>query len=163
MELTVEPAAETPADQLALLTEIRDQLLQQNAHRCRQQWLLRACAAACVVLALTVLLLAAILLPQATQLLSEARTVLQALDTEQLANTMADLNATARYSVGIAQDAQKVLENFSEIDIDALNESLKDLNAALLRVAELDVATLNSAIANLNDAIEALSGLFGRR
>ena len=115
------------------------------------------------MLALTVLLLCAILLPQATQLLSEARTVLQALDTEQLANTMADLNATARYSVGIAQDAQKVLENFSEIDIDALNESLKDLNAALLRVAELDVATLNSAIANLNDAIEALSGLFGRR
>ncbi len=163
MELPILSAAETPADQLELLTAIRDQLLLQNAQRRKQRWLLRTCAAACAVLALTVLLLCAILLPQATQLLSEARTVLQALDTEQLANTMADLNATARYSVGIAQDAQKVLENFSEIDIDALNESLKDLNAALLRVAELDVATLNSAIANLNDAIEALSGLFGRR
>lgn len=163
MELPIKSAAETPADQLELLTAIRDQLLLQNAQRRKQRWLLRTCAAACAVLALTVLLLCAILLPQATQLLSEARTVLQALDTEQLANTMADLNATARYSVGIAQDAQKVLENFSEIDIDALNESLKDLNAALLRVAELDVATLNSAIANLNDAIEALSGLFGRR
>ena len=163
MELPIQSAAETPADQLELLTAIRDQLLLQNAQRRKQRWLLRTCAAACAVLALTVLLLCAILLPQATQLLSEARTVLQALDTEQLANTMADLNATARYSVGIAQDAQKVLENFSEIDIDALNESLKDLNAALLRVAELDVATLNSAIANLNDAIEALSGLFGRR
>lgn len=163
MELPILSAAETPADQLELLTAIRDQLLLQNAQHRKQRWLLRTCAAACAVLALTVLLLCAILLPQATQLLSEARTVLQALDTEQLANTMADLNATARYSVGIAQDAQKVLENFSEIDIDALNESLKDLNAALLRVAELDVATLNSAIANLNDAIEALSGLFGRR
>lgn len=163
MELPIKSAAETPADQLELLTAIRDQLLLQNAQRRKQRWLLRTCAAACAVLALTVLLLCAILLPQATQLLSESRTVLQALDTEQLANTMADLNATARYSVGIAQDAQKVLENFSEIDIDALNESLKDLNAALLRVAELDVATLNSAIANLNDAIEALSGLFGRR
>ena len=163
MELPIQSAAETPADQLELLTAIRDQLLLQNAQRRKQRWLLRTCAAACAVLALTVLLLCAILLPQATQLLSEALTVLQALDTEQLANTMADLNATARYSVGIAQDAQKVLENFSEIDIDALNESLKDLNAALLRVAELDVATLNSAIANLNDAIEALSGLFGRR
>lgn len=163
MELPIQSAAETPADQLELLTAIRDQLLLQNAQRRKQRWLLRTCAAACAVLALTVLLLCAILLPQATQLLSEARTVLQALDTEQLANTMADLNATARYGVAIAQDAQKVLENFSEIDIDALNESLKDLNAALLRVAELDVATLNSAIANLNDAIEALSGLFGRR
>lgn len=163
MELPILSAAETPADQLELLTAIRDQLLLQNAQRRKQRWLLRTCAAACAVLALTVLLLCAILLPQATQLLSEARTVLQALDTEQLAGTMADLNATARYGVAIAQDAQKVLENFSEIDIDALNESLKDLNAALLRVAELDVATLNSAIANLNDAIEALSGLFGRR
>lgn len=161
MELTVEPAAETPADQLALLTEIRDQLLQQNAHRRRQQWLLRACAAACVVLALTVLLLAAILLPQATQLLSEARTVLQALDTEQLADTMADLNATARYSVGIAQDAQKVLASFAEIDVETLNGSLADLNDAIQQLSKLDIDTLNRAIANLNSTVEPLARFFG--
>lgn len=161
MELPIQSAAETPADQLELLTAIRDQLLLQNAQRRKQRWLLRICAAACAVLALTVLLLCAILLPQATQLLSEARTVLQALDTEQLANTMADLNATARYSVGIAQDAQKVLASFAEIDVDTLNGSLADLNGAIQKFSELDIDTLNRAIANLNNTVEPLARFFG--
>lgn len=161
MELPILSAAETPADQLELLTAIRDQLLLQNAQRRKQRWLLRTCAAACAVLALAVLLLCAILLPQATQLLSEARTVLQALDTEQLANTMADLNATARYSVGIAQDAQKVLASFAEIDVDTLNGSLADLNGAIQKFSELDIDTLNRAIANLNNTVEPLARFFG--
>ena len=161
MELPIQSAAETPADQLELLTAIRDQLLLQNAQRRKQRWLLRTCAAACAVLALAVLLLCAILLPQATQLLSEARTVLQALDTEQLANTMADLNATARYSVGIAQDAQKVLASFAEIDVDTLNGSLADLNGAIQKFSELDIDTLNRAIANLNNTVEPLARFFG--
>lgn len=161
MELPILSAAETPADQLELLTAIRDQLLLQNAQRRKQRWLLHTCAAACAVLALTVLLLCAILLPQATQLLSEARTVLQALDTEQLANTMADLNATARYSVGIAQDAQKVLASFAEIDVDTLNGSLADLNGAIQKFSELDIDTLNRAIANLNNTVEPLARFFG--
>lgn len=162
MELTVQPTPETSADQLVLLTEIRDQLLAQNAHRRRQLLLLRACAAVCVVLALAVLTVCAILLPPVTQVLSQAQTVMEALDTELLAATMSDLNATARYGVSIAQDAQKALENFAEIDIDTFNESLKDLNAALLQVSELDVGTLNRAIANLNDTIETLARFFGR-
>lgn len=161
MELPILSAAETPADQLELLTAIRDQLLLQNAQRRKQRWLLRTCAAACAVLALAVLLLCAILLPQATQLLSEARTVLQALDTEQLANTMADLNATARYSVGIAQDAQKVLASFAEIDVDTLNGSLADLNGAIQKFSELDIDTLNRAIANLNNTVGPLARFFG--
>lgn len=162
MELTVQPVPESPADQLALLTEIRDQLLAQNTHRQKQLILLRVCAAACALLALAVLLTCAVLLPKASQTLSEAEAAIAALNMEQIDGMITDLETVARQSVRIAEEAQVVLSEIAQIDFASLNGSLADLDAAVKAFSGLDIETLNRAIANLNDTVEPLARFFAK-
>lgn len=147
------------AGQPALLAEIRDLLLAQNAHKKRQTALLRLCAAAAAIVALAAVVTAAVLLPKAADTLAQAGAAIAALDMQVVSRMLEELDTVAGESIAVARDAAVVLEQIAALDFAALNAVLEDMDGAVETIANLDIATLNDAIKNLNDTVAPLAEL----
>lgn len=151
---------EAGGDNARLLAEIRDLLLAQNAQKKRQLLLLRICAAAVAVLALSAVAFAAVLLPKAADTLARADAAIAALDMEQVDAVITELEQVAGESLAIAKSAGNVLSKVDELDFAALNDSIEELNVAVKKLSDLNVSQLNEAIGNLNDTVEPMANFF---
>lgn len=150
------------------LNEIRDLLIEQNKLSKRRSVFMLIAAVAIAAFCAFGIFTVASLIPKVNTSIDSINTavdsingVVQYLDVEKINAVIDDTADIAKEGVTIVEQAKTILEEVNGIDFDALNSSIRGLDATLDSISVINFETLNKAITDLQTAIEPFANFVG--
>jgi hypothetical protein len=167
LETPASPPEEAPAqEKYETVDYVRELFLNSEAQKKTEHKrlvLLRVCVALLSVLTAAAVIACAIVVPAVLNVAYEAQDTLEVLQKVDVDSIMTDIDSFTEQAGETFTSVSESAAILNTLDMESLNETIGELKTAVDNFSQIDVVALNEAIQNLNDTVEPLARFFGKK